>query len=282
MQIAFSLLVTTVLMLTVGRTSASPAPSPAPTLPPASPPTASSAAATPTPEPEGPRFYDMVDDIDDDYSVNRDVTLYYSFQGNTNGTAKAKRELRYGRNLWNDDAIVRIRIPFITRYPVPGTPLSGLGNIELGYSYNVRAPAFDHSLEFRAAFPTATNGVESLDTQTKALYTTKWRWKGGSAAYVNEYVQSIIVPPGSSWTSYYDGKLTLPNAPLVRPLGGLRVAAIYDFRVLFDSRGVVKDEIGGTIFGNLNDVAISFTDTWGLGSNALWKFKPEVNVTAKF
>ena len=272
----------TLLVLAIGRMPASPAPSPAPTMPPPDLPAAGSADATPTPAPEGPRFYNMVDDIDEPTSINRTATLYYYFQGNTNGTAKVKQEVRYGRNLWNNDAIVRLRIPFITRYPTSGNPFSGLGNIELGYAYNVAASSFDHSLEFRVALPTATNGVESLDTQLKGFYTTKWQWRGGAAIYVNEYDQSIIVPPGSSWTSYYEGKLTLPNSSFIHPLGGLRIAAIYDFRVLFNSGGAYKNAIGGTLFGNLNDVAISFTDTWGLGSNPLWKFKPEVNVTAKF
>jgi len=257
---------------------ASPTPVAAPTLPPANP--------TPVPPgageaaPEGPIWYNMQDDIDSYYSINRSATLYYYFQKNTNGSGKAKYEIRYGRNLRNDNAVIRIRIPYWTQYPLAGNPYSGLGNIELGYSYNVAAKPFDHSLEFRVAFPTTTNHVVSNDTQIKGFYTTKWKYTDWSVIYVNEYDQSIIVPPGASWTSYYEGKLDIPNYK-VTP--GLTVAAIYNFRVLFDTAGTpFKPAIGGTVFGNLGPVAISLTDTWGYGPNALWKYKPEINVTGKF
>jgi len=275
---ALSLLVATMLVFALGRPALS-EPS-GPTTPPDYAATSPSATATPgPPAPEGPIFYNMVDDIDNNYSVNRTATGYYYFQKNTNGSAKAKYELRYGRNLWNKNAIVRIRIPYWTQYPTTGNPYSGLGNIELGYSYNVAAKPFDHSVEFRVSFPTATNNVVSKDTQIKGFYTTKWKYTNWSVIYVNEYDQSIIVPPGASWTSYYEGKLDIPN---VKILPGLTAAAIYNFRVLFDTNGTYKPAIGGTVFGNINDVAISLTDTWGYGPNALWKYKPEVNVTAKF
>ena len=224
----------------------------------------------------------MGDNIDSYYSVNRDATLYYYFQANTDGTGKAKYEARYGRNLWNKDAVVQIRIPIITKYPTMGNPFSGLGNIELGYSYNVASPTFNHSLEFRGSFATATNNVSSNDTQLKGFYTTKWKWKGGALIYANEYDQSIIVPPGSSWTSYYEGKLTVPEYAF-RNLKGLKFNAFYNFRELFDSGGKFKDALGGTLFGNLGNVALSATDSWGLGSGstALWRYKFEFNLTAR-
>jgi hypothetical protein len=247
--------------------SASPSPSPTPSA---------------SPAPEGPVFYNMGDNIDSYYSVNRDATLYYYFQANTDGTGKAKYEARYGRNLWNKDAVVQIRIPIITKYPTMGNPFSGLGNIELGYSYNVASPTFNHSLEFRGSFATATNNVSSNDTQLKGFYTTKWKWKGGALIYANEYDQSIIVPPGSSWTSYYEGKLTVPEYAF-RNLKGLKFNAFYNFRELFDSGGKFKDALGGTLFGNLGNVALSATDSWGLGSGstALWRYKFEFNLTAR-
>jgi len=245
-------------------------------------PVAASAASTPSPSPT-PVFYNMIDNIDTGGSVDRDATLFYYFQGNTDGTGKAKYELRYGRDLWNDNAIIRIRIPFLTKYPTMGTPTTGLGNIELGYSYGASSPTFNHSLELRGSFPTAANHVSSNDTQLKGFYTTKWKWKGGAITYLNEYDQSIIVPPGSSWTSYYEGKLTLPDYHFPnRPT--LSFAAYYNYRWLFDSGGKFKDALGGTFFGNFNDVAVSFFDSWGLGGNAssLWRYKFELNVTGKF
>ncbi|HZV80095.1 MAG TPA: hypothetical protein VFF60_10855 [Candidatus Binatus sp.] len=260
--------------------SPSPSPTPTPTAAPSVPAPPPSGAPGPSPVPaSGPAFYNMVEDIDSPYDIDRNATAYYYFQKNTNGSAKAKYELRYGRDLWNDNAILRIRIPYWTQYPNSGNPFSGLGNIEIGYAYNVSSKPFDHSLEFRIAFPTTTNHVVSNDTQIKGFYTTKWKWPGGAAIYVNEYDQSIIVPPGASWTSYYEGKFDIPNYKITP---GITVAAIYNFRVLFDTNGTYKPAVGGTIFGNFNDVAVSLTDTWGYGPNALWKYKPEVNVTAKF
>lgn len=260
------------------------APSPAPAASPAAVPAASpSPAATPaaspapaaTPKPEG-NLYDMGTDID---SIVDDATAFYYFQGNVDGSAKVKQELRFGANLWNDDAQLRIRIPIITRFPISGNPFSGLGNIELGYSYNARSSSLDHSLEVRFAFPTEANNVESDDTQLKLFYTDKWKWPGGALTYLNEFDQTVIHPPGASWTSYYEGKLTVPDYMISK---GLKLSAIYNYRLLFDSNSTVKDAAGAVISGNINDVAISVYDTWGVFDNALWRYKFEVNATAKF
>lgn len=224
-------------------------------------------------------LYQMADQI---FTVDRDGTLYYYFQQNRSESAKAKREIRYGRNLWNDCAQLRIRIPLMTRYPLAGDPYAGLGNIELGYSYNVKGVAFDHSVELRIAVPTATNGVQSSDTRLKAFYIAKWRWVGGGISYANEYDQTIVRPPGSTRVSYYEGKLQLPEYALVAEVAGLRISALYDYRVFVDRGGLVKDAVGGTLFGNINDVALSATDTWGIGLNGLWKYKFEANATARF
>ena len=226
----------------------------------------------------GQPLYQMGDDI---FTIDRDGTLFYYFQGNRDGSAKVKREIRYGRNLWNDCAQLRIRIPFVTRYPIIGNTYSGLSNIELGYSYNVKSKPFDHSLEFRIALPTAVNNVDSLDTQLKAFYTTKWKYPGWAVSYTNEYDQTIIRPPGASYTSYYEGKLQLPDYILVPEVPGMKLSAFYNYRILSDSGGIVKDALGGTLFGSINDVALSVTDSWGLGHNALWKYKFEANATVR-
>jgi len=247
---------------------ASPAPSPS----------ATAAVVTASPRRDRP-LYQMADQI---FTVDRDGTLYYYFQANRAGTAKAKREIRYGRNLWNDCAQLRIRIPVLTRYPLRGNPHAGLGNIELGYSYNVKGSFFDHSTEVRIAAPTATNNVQSLDTRLKVFYITKWRWPGGALSYANEYDQTIVRPPGSSRASYYEGKLQVPEYGLIPEVPGLKLSALYDYRVLVDRSGLVRDAVGATLFGNINDVALSITDTWGLGTNALWKYRFEANATARF
>ena len=224
-------------------------------------------------------LYDIAGDI---YTIDRDTTAFGYFQGNRDGTAKVKRELRYGRNLWTDPAQIRIRIPIVTKYPTTGNPSSGLGNIELGYSYNVKTLKFDHSLEIRAAFPTASNHVESLDTQLKGFYSIKWKWRRLGFSYVNEYDQTVIKPPGSSWTSYYEGKFTAPDYEFLPTTSGLKISGFYNYRVLFDSGGKFKDAVGATIFDNFGDVALSLVDSWGIGGNALWNFKFEANLTARF
>lgn len=154
--------------------------------------------------------------------------------------------------------------------------------MELGYNYNVSSPKFDHSLEIRGAFATAANNaVQSLDTELKGFYNLKWKFPGASIAYTNEYDQTVIHPPGSSWTSYYEGKLTLPEYHF-KHIRGLKFSAIYNFRVLFDTGGIYKSAAGGTLFGNIQNLALLIIDTWGIGSNGLWKFKLEANATVKF
>jgi hypothetical protein len=261
------------------------APSPAPTAPAAAAPQAGSVVAegaspSPTPFVETP-LYSIGDEI---YSEDRDGTLYYYFQGNTDGTGKAKYDMRYDRNLWDTCAQAQIRVPIITKYPVAGTPFSGLGNIELGYSYNVASKTFDHSLQARIALPTEDNNVDSYDTQLKFFYDVKWKFNGLSVAYSNEYDQSITRPPGASYTSYYEGKLTLPGYSFVDAPGwkGLKLSGIYNYRIVFNKGGIFQPAAGFIMSGNINDVALNVVDSWGMGEHALWKYKVEATAVARF
>lgn len=259
------------------RAVASAAPSSAASAPPSPAPNYDSA----TPAPES-RLYTMGDEF---YTLDRDVTAFYYFQGNRDGTAKVKKELRYDRNLWDTCAQLQIRLPFITRYPTApnsyspdANPYSGFGNAELRYSYSVASKTFDHVLEAGIAAPTQTNGVESIDTQLKFFYTTKWKWNGGSVAYANEYDQTIIQPPGAGYTSYYEGKLTLPNVSFVDSpaMRGLKFSAIYNFRVLLKD-GEYQSAAGGIISGSTGEVGLLVIDSWGLGRYGLWKYKFEAS-----
>jgi hypothetical protein len=244
------------------------------------------AAPTATPTPEPP-LYAVGQEI---YTVDRDATYFYYFQANRDGSAKVKNEIRLDRNLWDTCAQLQIRLPFITRYPnAPSSfspeanPFFGFGNLELRYSYNVAAPKFDHTLELGIALPTEVNGVESQDTQLKAFYTTKWKFKGWSIAYLNEFDQTVIRPPGASYTSYYEGKLTLPTYSLpIFPKRGLKVSAIYNYRWVFDSGGIYRSAAGALLTGTFNDVAFSVYDTWGVGANGLWKYKLEASLVGRF
>ncbi len=237
---------------------------------------------------EEPPLYSMTDDV---FTLDRDATLYYFFRGNLDGSAKAKYEIRYDRNLWNTCAQLQIRLPYVTRYPVapdphsPGAnPYSGFGNAELRYSYSVVSTRFDHSLEAAAAFPTESNGVESDDTRLKFFYATKWRWNGGSVSYINEYDQTIVRPPGARYTSFYEGKLALPDyafadSPAWR---GIKISALYDYRLLFSNGGAYRSAIGAFIYGRIGDVALNIVDSFGIGPNGLWKYKVEASAVARF
>src|SRR5690242_10455248 len=127
---------------------ASPSPSPVPSGAPAYGEAEIKSEDVKSEEEIGQPLYQAADDI---YTIDRDATAYYYFQGNRDGSAKVKQEARYSRNLWNDCAQLKVRIPFVTRYPVVGNTYSGLSNIELGYFYGIKSPPFDHSLEFRVA-----------------------------------------------------------------------------------------------------------------------------------
>jgi hypothetical protein len=254
----------------------------------ATPAPSSSASPAPSPNPSEAPLYVTADDI---YSVDRDVTLFYYFQGNRDGTGKVKKEFRYDRNLWNTCAQLQIRLPFITKYPIaPVTPYSpkadpysGFGDAELRYIYAVPTKTFDHTLVVGAAFPTTANGVDNTDTELKFFYITKWKW-GGAIASTNEYDQTIIRPPGSSYTSYYEQEVTLPYYSFIdsSSLKSLKISATYTGRVLFSDGSIYKSAIGALLSGSSNDFAMFVRDTWGIGGNGVWKYKVEANASARF
>jgi hypothetical protein len=249
---------------------------------------ARAALPSPSPSPSEAPLYPMGDDI---FTIDRDATLFYYFQGNRDGTAKVKKEARYDRNLWNTCAQLQIRIPFITKYPTApvlpyspdANPYSGFGNLELRYLYAVPAKTFDHTIAVGVALPTEANGVESIDTQLKFFYITKWKWSGGALASTNEYDQTVIRPPGAGYTSYYEQELTVPywsfiDSPAMK---GLKLSASYTGRVLFNDGSTYKSALGLIMNGSINDVGLSLRDTWGIGANGVWKYKVEANATAR-
>ncbi len=242
-------------------------------------------APTVAPAPEPP-LYDVDEDI---FTVDRDVAGYFAFQSNLDGSAKAKKELRLDRNLWNDCAQLQVRLPLVTVYPgerghtPSGNPFSAFGNAELRYSYRVSSPSFDHAISIGAELPTSGDGVQSLDTELKFLYATKWKWKGGSVAYESEYDQTVVSPPGSRYNSYYQGTLAAPSCAFADSpaLRGLKVSGIYEYRILANQGGTFRSAVGGLLNGNLNDVAINLIDTWGTGNHGLWKYKLEATAAVR-
>lgn len=246
-----------------------------------------SVAARPARSSGHAELYSIGDEV---YTVDHGATAYYNFQGNRDGSAKAKYEVRYNRNLWDTCAQLQVRAPFVTRYPATpnaasptARPYTGFGNAEVRYSYNVTAPTFDHSLQAGFVLPTESNGVESYDTRFKAFYNVLWKWDGGSIAYTSKFDQTIIRPPGASYTSYYEGKLTLPSYAFANALRGLNFSGIYDYRAFFDATTPdFKSAAGGVINGSFNDVAFSLSGTSGLGLNGLWRYKIEASAVARF
>jgi hypothetical protein len=225
------------------------------------------------------------------YTIDHDATFFYYFQGNRDGTAKVKKELRYDRNLWNTCAQLQIRLPWITKYPTApvqpyspnANPYSGFGNAELRYMYSVASPTFDHTITVGMAFPTQSNGVESIDTVLKLFYTVKWKWDGGALSSMNEYDQTIIKPPGASNSSYYEQELNAPywafiDSPAMK---GIKLSFSYTGRLFFNG-GPFKSAAGFIVNGTSNDIGLSLRDTWGLGTNGLWNYKVEANATARF
>lgn len=216
------------------------------------------------------------------YTIDRDFTADYVYQGFSSGKTEAKYEFRAGRNLWNTHAQLRIRIPWYIEHPATGPAYGGIGNISLGYSYVVAEAAFVHSLEARVLLPTAANGVKSNDTELKGYYALKWRLHPGAISYVNEFDQTIVRPPGSNWTSYYDGKLAAGEFGLVH---GLKGSAFYEPRFVFSAGGVYRSALGANVFGSLGkSVALSGTASWGVGTagqTGLWKYKYELIATAR-
>lgn len=241
---------------------------------------APAATASPAATAEGP-LYPMADQL---YTIDHDATLYYDFRANRDGSGKVKREARYDRNLWNTCAQFQIRLPVVTRFPIHGNPYTGFGNAELGYSYTTTSSAFDRALDIRVALPTESNGVEARQTQLKVFYTTKWKWSGGALSYMNEFAQSVTRSSTVRYASFYEGELVTPGYAFVdsSTLRGLRISAIYNGRVLFKSGGLYLSAVGGMLTGSLHDVALNLTDTWGVGSHGLWKYRVEATAVARF
>jgi hypothetical protein len=237
---------------------------------------AASGAALASGAPSDPPLFEDGDDI---VTAGSSVTAYDDFQTNPGGSAQAKRELRFGQDVGDAGGQLRLRVSELTRYPSGGPAFSGFGNVEIGYASVTQSAAFDRFTELRIALPTVTNGVASNDTQLKAAYGPRWKWAGGAASLVNEFDQTIVRPPGSTWTSYDDTKINLPDAGIAQ---AVRVSGFYEGRFVFSAGGIYRSAAGATIFGNVKNVALAVLASWGVGGNGLWRSKLEANATARF
>jgi hypothetical protein len=206
----------------------------------------------------------------------------YYFQSNVGGKGKAQYRLTLGRDDKRHHTQYNINIPIVTSYAATRPPMTGLGNISLYVAHVDLGENYSHTLAGELRLPTATNGVSSNDTQLRPMYGLRWSGPRGNFSFTldNTFAQSIIVPPGSTWTSYYDFKMAA--APRV---GNGTFAAFYQGRFIFTKGGAYASAIGPNVVTKLWPAAtLNAYDIWGIGTSGqtnLWRYKLQLNLTVK-
>jgi hypothetical protein len=206
----------------------------------------------------------------------------YYFQSNTGGRGRAEYRLTLGRNNKRHHNQYNINIPITTGYSSTGPPKTGLGNISLAFTHIDLGEGYSHTEGVELWLPTATNGVRSNDTQLRPLYGLRWIGRRHNFSFTldNTFAQSIIVPPGSTWTSYYDFRMAaVPYA------GKGTFAVFYEGRFLFTLGGTYASAIGPNITAKLwPGATLNAYDIWGIGASGqtnLWRYKAQFNLTQR-
>jgi len=176
---------------------------------------------------------------------------------------------------------VIISLNLITKY-VPGQqPKTGLGTLDVSVSHATFGDTFSHSIGGLVRLPTVTNGVTSNDTELRGLYGLRWTAERSSLTVQNMIAQSVIVPPGSSWTSYDD--VQVAPAPYV---GRQTFAILYDGRCFFTRGGLYASTVGPNVVAELWPGAkLNVYDTFGIGTSgqtSLWHYRFQAALSAKF
>lgn len=217
---------------------------------------------------------------DDAFEVSHTFAARYYFESKLNGAGIAQYRLTFGKAL-SKRRSMKIYLPLVTSFAATRAPKSGLGNIAFVYTDSVKGQAFDHALVGELWLPTVTNGVKSDDTQVRPHYDVRWRWSNSGLSLENRFAQSVIVPPGSSWTSFYDLRAT----PYVSTARSGAVALLYEARVNFALGGIFVSAIGPSITANIGRATtLSAFDIWGIGGNGqanLWRYRVQAQVNAK-
>ncbi len=217
---------------------------------------------------------------DDAFEVSHTFAARYFFESKRNGAGMAQYRLTFGK-AFSKRRSIKIYLPLVTSFAAMRAPKSGLGSIALVYIDGVKGQAFDHALVGELWLPTVTNGVKSDDMQVRPHYDVRWRWNSGGLSLENRFAQSVIVPPGSSWTSYYD----LSATPYVLTPRSGAVALLYEARVNFARGGIFVSAIGPSITANIGRATtLSAFDIWGIGGNGqanLWRYRVQAQVSAK-
>jgi hypothetical protein len=217
---------------------------------------------------------------DDAFEVSHTFAARYYFESRLNGAGTAQYRLTFGK-AFSKRRSVKIYLPFVTSFAATRAPKSGLGNIAFVYTDSVKGEAFDHALVGELWLPTVTNGVKSDDTQLRPHYDVRWRWSSGGLSLENRFAQSVIVPPGSSWTSFYDLRAT----PYVSTARSGAVALLYEARVNLARGGIFVSAIGPSVSANIGKATtLSAFDIWGIGGNGqanLWRYRVQAQINAK-
>lgn len=203
----------------------------------------------------------------------------YYYQANI-GKGKAQYRVTYGVEDKKHHNEYSINIPLVTKYTDNKPPKTGLAQIFLYAAHVNTSEKFDHSVAAELYLPTVTNNANSNDTEVRALYGLRWIDRPASLTMQNTFAQSVSVPPGSSWTSYYD--LKLAAAPHV---GRGTFAVFYESRVLFTQGGTYTSAVGPNIVTALwKGATLNAFDIWGIGANGqtnLWRYRVQANFSQR-
>jgi hypothetical protein len=233
-------------------------------------------AATPTAEPEPGQPLNNL------FELEPLARVRYYFQSNTGGKGRSEYRLTMGRDDTRHHTQYNINIPLTTSYAATRPPKTGLGNISFLVSHIDLGEGYSHSEGLELRLPTATNGVRSNDTQLRPMYGLRWTGKRKNLSFTldNTFAQSIIVPPGSTWTSYYDFKMAA--APYA---GKGAFAVLYEGRFLFTLGGTYASAIGPDVVTKLwPGATLTSYDIWGIGASGqtnLWRYKAQLNLVQR-
>jgi hypothetical protein len=243
----------------------------------------SARADTPAPTPSAtPTTSEPAQPLNTLFQLEPLVKARYYFQSNTSGKGKAEYRVTFGRDDRRHHTQFNINIPLVTSYAATRPPKTGLGNISLYVGHVDLGEGYSHTLAGELRLPTVTNGVSSNDTQVRTMYGLRWTGRHANFSYTldNTFAQSIIVPPGSTWTSYYDFKMAA--APYA---GNGTFAVFYEGRFLFTLGGTYASAIGPNVVAKLwPGATLNAYDIWGIGTSGqtnLWRYKCQFNLTQK-
>lgn len=204
----------------------------------------------------------------------------YYFQSNTGGKGRAEYRVTFGRDDKRRHMQFNLNIPLVTSYAATRPPKTGLGNITIYVGHVLLGTGYSHTLAGELWLPTVTNGVRSNDTQLRPMYGIRWSGKRNSFTLDNTFAQSVIVPPGSTWTSYYDFRMAA--APYA---GHGTFAVFYEGRFLFTLGGTYASAIGPNVVTKLwPGATLNAYDIWGIGASGqtnLWRYKTQFNLTQR-